>query len=97
MKTEQTGIGAIRHSTGMISLECAVLCVNCELISGTERDCPRCGSRQLMPMVQMIGGSLFAVRPSAASAMGSTIQHSFANIHDDAVKQLPANNCKDAG
>lgn len=52
----------------MISLSRAMLCVNCELISETERDCPNCGSKQLMAVVQMLGGSLLnqAKNPSAA-------------------------------
>ncbi len=52
----------------MISLSRAMLCVNCELISEIERDCPSCGSKQLMAVVQMLGGSLLnqAKNPSAA-------------------------------
>ena len=47
----------------MISLNRAMLCVNCELISdryspGTGPDCAACGSNQLIAVAQMIGGSL---------------------------------------
>ena len=43
----------------MIPLNRAMLCVNCELISDTERDCPRCGSKQMMSVTQIAGGSLY--------------------------------------
>lgn len=43
----------------MIPLKRAMLCVNCELISDTERDCPRCGSKQLMSVPRIVGGSLY--------------------------------------
>jgi len=47
----------------MISLNNAMLCVNCEFISdryspGTGPDCAACGSKQLIAVAQMIGGSL---------------------------------------
>ncbi len=47
----------------MISLNRAVLCVNCEFISDgyspeTGPDCAACGSKQLIAVAQMIGGSL---------------------------------------
>ncbi len=43
----------------MIPLKRAMLCVNCELISDTERDCPRCGSKQMMSVMRIAGGSLY--------------------------------------
>jgi hypothetical protein len=55
----QTAGGATRCSDAMISLDRAFLCVNCEMISETQQDCLHCGSKQLMPMLPMIGGSLF--------------------------------------
>ena len=55
----QTAIGATNCSDAMISLDRALLCVNCEVISETKQDCLRCGSKQLMPMLPMIGGSVF--------------------------------------
>jgi len=47
----------------MISLNRAMLCVNCEFISDgyspeTGPDCAACGSKQLIAVAQMIGGSL---------------------------------------
>ena len=46
-------------SPQMISLSRALLCVNCELITETKRDCPRCGSKQLMKVTQIAGGSIY--------------------------------------
>ena len=69
LKTECPEITAARRGGAqMISLSRAMLCVNCELISETERDCPSCGSKQLMAVIQMLGGSLLnqAKNPSAA-------------------------------
>jgi len=47
-------------SPQMISLSRALLCVNCELITETTRDCPRCGSKQLMKVTQIAGGSIYS-------------------------------------
>lgn len=73
MKTED----AQKSGPKMISLKHALLCVNCELICQTERDCPHCCSKQLMPLAQMIGGSLVVGATKTVSAMknksGSTI------------------------
>ncbi|HTC95436.1 MAG TPA: hypothetical protein VK699_18460 [Terriglobales bacterium] len=49
----------------MISLKRAMLCVNCEFISDayspeTGPDCAACGSKQLIALAQMVGGSLLA-------------------------------------
>ena len=43
----------------MIPLNRALLCVNCELITETRRDCPQCGSKQLMKVTQIAGGSIY--------------------------------------
>jgi len=57
----------------MISLNRAMLCVNCEFISdgyspGTGSDCAACGSKQLIAVAQMIGGSLLTGNTEASVA-----------------------------
>lgn len=51
----------------MIPLNRALLCVNCELVVETKRDCPRCGSLQLIKVAQIVGGSIY---PRAISLRG---------------------------
>jgi hypothetical protein len=55
----------------MISLNRAMLCVNCELISETERDCGACGSKQLIAVAPIIGGSLLTRKTEEATKSGS--------------------------
>ena len=50
---------AAHPSPQMIPLNRALLCVNCELITETKRDCPRCGSKQLIKVTQSAGGSIY--------------------------------------
>jgi hypothetical protein len=42
----------------MISLQKAVLCVDCERISETPNDCAACGSKAVIPLLKVLGGSL---------------------------------------
>lgn len=42
-----------------LPLSCAVLCVDCERIAISYNDaCPVCGSRSLLSMCQILGGTL---------------------------------------
>jgi len=66
--------GVRRGGAQMISLNRAMLCVNCELISETERDCPNCGSKQLMAVIQMLGGSLLAQAKNPSAALWNETQ-----------------------
>lgn len=46
-----------------LPLSCAVLCVDCERITISYKDgCPVCGSRSLLSMAQILGGTLSPVR-----------------------------------
>jgi RNA polymerase subunit RPABC4/transcription elongation factor Spt4 len=46
-----------------LSLLNAVLCVDCESVSSTPTDeCPVCGSRAILSLVRMLGGSLLVRR-----------------------------------
>lgn len=58
---------AAHPSPQMIPLNRALLCVNCELITETKRDCPRCGSKQLIKVTQIAGGSIYTRAAGACS------------------------------
>jgi hypothetical protein len=46
-----------------VSLQNALLCLDCEAISATAgEECPVCGARSLVNMARMLGGSLSAER-----------------------------------
>ena len=52
-----------------LPVSCAVLCVDCERITVSYNDtCPVCGSRSLLNVSQILGGSLSPVRAKAVEA-----------------------------
>ncbi len=49
-----------RHSaSGVVSLQNAVLCLDCESVSDSRSDeCPKCGGHSLLGLAHVLGGSL---------------------------------------
>jgi hypothetical protein len=56
-------------SSGALPLQGAVLCVNCECVSNGRLDeCPVCGSRSLLNIGQMLGGTPLSEQPADVAA-----------------------------
>ena len=53
----------LRRKSDTVALTSAVLCVDCESVSTSHSDeCAVCGSRSLLSLAKMLGGSLLAHR-----------------------------------
>ena len=56
-----------------LPVSCAVLCVDCERITVSYNDtCPVCGSRSLLNVSQILGGSLSPVRAKPVEPRGDS-------------------------
>jgi hypothetical protein len=54
--------------SGIVSLQNAVLCVDCESVTSSRCDeCPVCGGRALVSLLRMLGGSLLTQRARIAN------------------------------
>jgi hypothetical protein len=50
-----------KEPTGIVPLQNAVLCVDCETVSNSRSDvCPVCGGHSLLNMARMLGGTLLS-------------------------------------
>ena len=56
-----------KQSSGVVPLQCAVLCVDCESVSNSQLDvCPVCGGHSLLSIARILGGTLFAEKAKPA-------------------------------
>jgi hypothetical protein len=59
VKALQLGEGAEQAFVPSLPVSCAVLCVDCEMITVSFHDaCPICGGRSLLNVAQILGGTL---------------------------------------
>jgi hypothetical protein len=77
MKEAVVEIGVNEPPLNAISLKCAVLCANCDVISDSPHDlCRVCGSRSLFNISRMLGGTLPRERAMLVAATApTTLRH----------------------
>lgn len=64
-----------RSDVGTVSLKSAMLCVDCESVTSTRGDeCPVCGSRAVLSLARMLGGSLLTQRAERAATQENTLR-----------------------
>jgi hypothetical protein len=55
-----------KKPSGIVPLQTAVLCVDCENVSNSSLDvCPVCGGHSLLNIARILGGTLFAQKDKA--------------------------------
>lgn len=56
-----SSLALVQKELSTVSLQNAVFCVNCEIISDSSQDvCAVCGSRSLLSLVRILGGTLWS-------------------------------------
>jgi hypothetical protein len=66
INTLELGEGAEQAFVPSLPVSCAVLCVDCERITVSFHDgCPICGSKSLLNIAQILGGTLSSERTRA--------------------------------